>query len=244
MSRRTRSRPTLASRVAAVATAGCLFASGCVTTSFKTSESLARKEPTTRILLMPADVELSELNAGGIAEPNAAWTKTAEGLMSKALADRFRSIGANMVVYPLEKFPTDIDHPHVQLAKLHGAVGASILLHQYNPAFVLPSKGEKFEWTLGPGVAALRTDFGADYALFIHVRDSYTSAGRAVAIVLAAALFGVGLQGGVQQGFASLVDLRTGEIVWFNRLVRGEGDLRNPESATESVSALLAEFPK
>ena len=32
------------------------------------------------------------------------------------------------------------------------------------------------------------------------------------------ALLGVGLAGGSQTGYASLVDLRTGRVVWFNNL--------------------------
>jgi hypothetical protein len=32
-------------------------------------------------------------------------------------------------------------------------------------------------------------------------------------------------------------------VVCFNRLLRGTGDLREPDSAGESVDALLREFP-
>ena len=57
------------------------------------------------------------------------------------------------------------------------------------------------------------------------------------------ALFGVGLVGGAQVGYASLVDLRTGQVLWFNRLARLSGDLREPEKATETLEALLENFP-
>jgi hypothetical protein len=91
-------------------------------------------------------------------------------------------------------------------------------------------------------VKSLKVDTGADYALFVYLRDSYTSPGRA-ALMVAAALFGVGLQGGVQLGFASLVDLQTGQIVWFNRLVSPVGDLRTPEAAEKAVQELLVNNP-
>jgi hypothetical protein len=42
-------------------------------------------------------------------------------------------------------------------------------------------------------------------------------------------------------GFASLVDLKTGDIVWFNRLVRAQGDLRTPAAAAETVKALVSD---
>jgi hypothetical protein len=57
------------------------------------------------------------------------------------------------------------------------------------------------------------------------------------------ALLGVGMSGGAQVGYASLVDLSTGQIVWFNRLSRAYGDLRDAQKAVESAQALLAEFP-
>ncbi len=88
----------------------------------------------------------------------------------------------------------------------------------------------------------LRDEFGADYALFVFMRDSYASAGR-VAVIAVAALLGVGMQGGVQLGFASLVDLRTGEVMWFNRLVSGVGDLRTPEPARQAIESLLTDVP-
>ena len=89
---------------------------------------------------------------------------------------------------------------------------------------------------------SLKEDTGADYALFVYLRDSYTSPGRA-ALIVAAAILGVGLQGGVQLGFASLVDLQTGQIVWFNRLMSGVGDLRTPEAAEKAIQELLANNP-
>ena len=63
-------------------------------------------------------------------------------------------------------------------------------------------------------------------------------------IIAAAILFGVNVEGGTQLGFASLVDLRTGDIVWFNRLVSKYGDLRSPERARAAVQNLLADMPK
>jgi hypothetical protein len=33
-------------------------------------------------------------------------------------------------------------------------------------------------------------------------------------------------------------------VVWFNRLLRGVGDMRNPEAAGETLHVLLTGFPK
>jgi hypothetical protein len=52
------------------------------------------------------------------------------------------------------------------------------------------------------------------------------------------------VQGGSQIGYASVVDLKTGDIVWFNWLARPHGDLRTPAAATETVKALVADAMK
>jgi hypothetical protein len=66
-----------------------------------------------------------------------------------------------------------------------------------------------------------------------------------VALMVVSAVLGViGIPGGAQVGFASMVDLKTGDIVWFNRLARSRGDLRTPEAAAETVDALVSDALK
>ena len=106
---------------------------------------------------------------------------------------------------------------------------------------VLRSKKGGFDWTLGNSVTTLRNWYNAGYALFIHMRDSLASAGRAVAI-LAAAILRAGLQGGQQIGFASRVDIKTGEVSWFNLHRAGSADLRQEDSAQDAIKSLMKEL--
>jgi len=62
-------------------------------------------------------------------------------------------------------------------------------------------------------------------------------------MMVGAALFGVAVQGGTRVGFASLVDLRTGNIVWFNRIANATGDLTTEEPATRTMDTLLEGLP-
>jgi hypothetical protein len=93
----------------------------------------------------------------------------------------------------------------------------------------------------------MRDRYGADYALFVFVRDSYSTAGRKALQVIGflgnAVGLGVIVPGGVQVGFASLVDLRTGNIVWFNRLLNTSGDLRTEAPARRTVDELIRDIP-
>jgi hypothetical protein len=222
------------------ALAAALFLGACAHTDVKTAASttIQWSGPSKRVLLMEPNVTLSELEAGGGLTPRADWTASAKGFIEadirNALASRSIDLAATGTI-------TD---PHVaQLSKLHDAVGNAILLHLYMGGVAkLPTKGKALDWTLGPGANDLRAKYGADYALFTHVEDTYTSAGRWI-VMLGAAALGVGVSGGRQVGFASLVDLRTGQIVWFNLLSNAAGDLRTEKPAQDTVTHLLEGIP-
>ena len=53
--------------------------------------------------------------------------------------------------------------------------------------------------------------------------------------MIALAVLGVGVGGGQQTGYASLVELETGQVLWFNQLLRASGDLREAEKAAETI---------
>jgi len=75
--------------------------------------------------------------------------------------------------------------------------------------------------------------------------DMSGSGGR-WALSIAAALVGVAIPTGGQFGYASLVDLRTGRIVWFNESFAtdvGAGDLKTPSGADAIVKNLLDAMP-
>ncbi len=193
---------------------------------------------TDRLLLMPIDVELFSLSAGGVAEPRADWTARALKHMNQAL--RLRQQQAKVAVLELSDRQAD---EHAEQLGLHAAVAQSISLHHFGGTiWALPTKAGKLDWSFGDAMRPLADATGAQYALFFWVRDSYASAER-VAMMVAMAALGIGITGGVQTGYASLVDLRSGQVVWFNRLTRPYGDLREAEPARETIEALLAGFP-
>jgi hypothetical protein len=102
----------------------------------------------------------------------------------------------------------------------------------------------RLEWTLGDPLIDLGTRTGHEYALLIRVEDSFSTVGN---LALQAAGFtscmAIGLciapQSGLQYAFASLVDLRDGRIVWFNRTASEFGDVRTAEGARLVVWRLL-----
>lgn len=213
-----------------------LFCSFNATASDRLAQDFIALPHNAKIVLMPMDVELFSMSAGGVLEPKAEWTERALDNLKTAFHSRTNKNGTSFM-----ELADDQDIAIDELNRLHGAVGAAINIHHLG-GLKLPTKENRLEWSLGPDVALIKQKTGADYALFTFVRDSYASAERKAAVV-AAALFGVGLQMGAQVGYASLVDLSNGNVLWFNRLLRASGDLREMEPAKESLNSLLQGFP-
>jgi len=189
-----------------------------------------------KVAIMPTDIELFSISAGGVLEPKADWTETASQHFRAALLRKKTSLGLSAVELA-EKDADDV----AELNALHGAIARAIAIHHFGP-LGLPTKDGKLDWSLGESVRAIKKVTGADYALFSWMRDSYASGERA-AMMIGLALFGIGVGGGAQVGYASLVDLHNGRVLWFNRLARASGDLREAEKADETLDALLSEFP-
>ena len=226
---------------AALLAAAFLLLSGCASTQVRTAKDEAGKPLalTGTVVLIEPDIELSELGAGGMAEPRQEWTNTARLLYPQAAREVLARQGIGMVAdYPL---PADIgpDDRRRQLHLLSQAVSMSILRFSRAGPGSLRNKRGQFDWTLGPGVEVFREATGADYGLFTYVRDSYASGGRTAMRIAGLLLLGGDIGGGTQVGIASLVDLRTGQVVWHNLLVDQTGDLRNLAGARETADDLL-----
>ena len=125
---------------------------------------------------MPIDIELSALTAGGINEVRADWTATADRLVSEAVREELSTRNDELLEYEIPRDASDRDM-HTQIIKLHGAVGTTMLLYASAPVTVPPTKRDVFDWSLGKQVTVLRDSTGADYGLFVYLRDSYAPPG-------------------------------------------------------------------
>ena len=219
-----------------------LSLSACTTTRQVANSEFKPPQGNFRLLVMQPDINVGVLTAGGMVEHREDWTDQAKRHVRTALISHQNRRGVPTKV-AVSREDTGADPVLVDdLTELHGMVGASIRLHKYSP-FPLPTKRDMFDWTL----CESGVEFGAvthyENALFLHAQDSFSSGGR-VALQIAGALacgFGVCAMptGGMQVAFASLVDLRTGQVVWFNTLASSVGDIRTQEGADKMVESLL-----
>jgi hypothetical protein len=218
----------------------CLMLAACTTTNVKSAAGLpTAPAPGARILLIEPDVKLNIILASGLQEHRADWTAAAR---TNLLAAVERSLQTRAHSFELFKPDENMDGRAGQLLRLNAAVGQAIILHSYGP-FTLPTKGKTFDWTLGEGAKSLAGAGEADYALFVHGAGSYSSGGR-VAVMVGAALLGVSIPTGSQQVYASLVDLKTGKVIWFNVAIASpSADMREPAGATLLVESMLKDIP-
>jgi hypothetical protein len=228
-------------RVAVAAAALVLFA-GCTTTRQVADAGFRPPQGNYRLILMQPDISVGVLTAGGAIEPQEQWTNQARENVLKALvAQQAGRGGDTKVAATREEMGGDPEMVN-DLMWLHKAVGRSIQLHKYS-VYPLPTKKDRFDWTLGEKAVAFGDATHYDYALFLHAEDSFSSGGRVALQVAGFLTCMVGVcvapTGGQQIAFASLVDLKTGQVVWFNVLASSVGDIRSPEGAAKMVDTLL-----
>ena len=205
-----------------------------------------------KLLVLRPDVTVGSLTTGGMVEPRADWTDQARHSIMNALRAQQATKGGK-VLY-LEKrneLPGVSPQEVAEVERLFYAVGQSIVLHKYLGEYLPTKYGKGLDWTLGEDAVRLGQKTGYDYALFLHAEDQVASTGRIALGVLGLAGCFVGfcqpnVGGATQLDYAGLVDLKTGEVVWFN-VVRASseipglkfGELRTPQGAAQMVDRLL-----
>lgn len=208
--------------------------SGCAATaSVKQIDRLETIGESPRFLIMTPDIKYYLLPTGGVPQLQAEWTEAARKNFSESLSAYTAERNIDVVaVAELEQ----LSETEITYQKLYAAVGSTVLNHHFG-ALKLPTKQGAFDWSLGPGISVIGKKYGADYALFSYYRDYQATGGRIVFAVLA------GVSAGAEVGFASLVDLRNGDIVWFNRVASGIGELRQADQARVAVDQLFKNLP-
>ena len=231
---------------------GSVALAGCVSTRQYADVEFAPPHGDYKLLVMRPDVSVGSVTTGGLVEPRADWTEGARTKLLAALKAQQAARGGNVLIMEKRNSLPGVDPETIaELERLHYAVGSSIALHKYGGAYLPTKRGKGLDWTLGEDAIALGRRTGYDYALFLHAEDSFASTGRVALQVLGIAGCVVGfcaptIGGAGQFAYASLVDLRSGEVVWFNVVQAGSqiagikmGDIRTDEGAAQMVDRLL-----
>ena len=226
--------------------------SACVQTKQYADPQFTLPQGSYKLLVLRPDVHVGSLTTGGMVEPRADWTEQARTHIIAALRAQQAALGGNLtIVERRNQLPGVAEQELADVERLNFAVDQSIVLHKYLGDYLPTKRGRGLDWTLGADAVKLGEKTGYDYALFLHAEDSVASRGRVVLGVIGLAGCIVGFcapnVGGAEQlDYASLVDLKTGEVVWFNVVDAASqvpgikfGELRTPEGAAQMIERLI-----
>ncbi len=239
-------------RLVGLALASALLAGACVQTRQYADMEFTPPTGDYKLLVLRPDVTVGALTTGGMIEPRADWIDEARTNFTAALKAQQAGRGAEvMFVEHRTELPGVTADELADVERLNAAVDESIVVHKYLGDFLPTKRGRGLDWTLGEDAVRLGAKSGFDYALFLHAEDQVASSGRIALGVIGLAGCFVGfcapnVGGATQLDYASLVDLKTGQVVWFNVVQAGSqvpglkfGNLRTPEGAAQMVERLL-----
>ena len=238
--------------IAGLALIAGLMVSGCVETRQYADMQFTPPAGDYKLIVLRPDISVGSITTGGMIEPRADWTEQARTSITEALRAQQAARGGKVLfIQRRNEIPTVSPEELADVERLNLAVAQSIVLHKYLGEYLPTKRGKGLDWTLGQDAVRLGQKSGYDYALFLHAEDQVASTGRIALGALGAAGCFVGfcvpnIGGATQLNYASLVDLKTGQVVWFN-VVRARsqvpgikfGDLRNREGADQMVERLL-----
>jgi hypothetical protein len=184
----------------------------------------------TGILLLPVRVDVHEVAPGGVTILKAPWTETAREHVHTALDSRLGGSRPPIVRY---QGPTDPERHdrHAEVIRIHGLVQATIIAHYQGPGSSLPTK-DRLAWSLGPGVSVLHPPGGTTtHAMFVELIERRLSRHFVT----------IGGLANEFTGTASIVDLATGDVLWFNH--ERSGGLSTAAETQATVQRLLRDLP-
>lgn len=206
----------------------------------------ARWSNVERVTLVPPLVSVSTMSSGNVAEEIQEWSDAANALAQEAVRDTIEATGRTFVPYAGEHGPrpdfrigVDLSNappqvgPGEQSWLLWEAAKEAIFRHTYDMTLTFPDQMSNFSYSLGREASDLLSGTRADAFLLMIATDSIPTADRQLLIgVAGAATLATGSYGGPgltpAELVVGLVDARSGDILFFNRVSMPLADLRDP----------------
>ncbi|MFK7894804.1 MAG: hypothetical protein AB8G23_03150 [Myxococcota bacterium] len=250
-------------RIALLGLACLLFLSACVAPlpPYRAVPNFAAKSTHIEsVTLVPPLVAVYAMSSGDIEQEVQDWSDDANELAQSAVRTRIEALGKTFVPYagtrgPRPDFRLGRENPARRLAAagsdkasdswlLFESAKEAILRHTYDITQAFPERIEKFDYTLGQDAAALLGGTRADAFLLMTATDYVPTADRQALIGVGAAAFlytgSYGGPGGTPAELtAALIDSRTGDILWFNKVSMPLSDLRDPKANAALVDLVL-----
>ncbi len=194
-----------------------------------------------KVVVLPVNIEVIEVSAGGVEEKVPEWSKEASQSVFNALAAAIGKQGLKEQATPQFSGATaaNLDE-HLALYKL--VVNTASRLGWKH-------KIKRFDYSIGPGLRGVADNTGVDVAIMVYGRDSVSTAGRkARAVVgnipIVNIFTGPAPELGHSYIHVGVVDLRTGDLLWMNSNYReGSTNLRDPDDAAKMITEIFKWYP-
>ncbi len=193
-----------------------------------------------KVVLLPPQVFLYEISAGGVPTRMTDWETTARTNINSA-ASRLASesrLFELVAAPPPDTLAQETLDAHIGL---YDRVAQSVFVYGRGEQSAWAHKKMEFDYTVGPGLAFLREQTGADAALIILGSDFISSGGRKAAFIAGLAL-GIVMPLGQSFLTAGIVDLKTGDVQWMS-FDSGYKDTRDAADVDRLMRALYQTWP-
>jgi hypothetical protein len=226
-----------------------LALTGCATVPSAKVHYTIKQDPGSRplqqVVLLPVDVDVYEMSAGGVKEEVPEWSSTAETNVRNALLISKDAGGKCCVTRHVDSSSLTPEEQEIleEHLALFNMVAANVLWATMAGNTAWHFKAEHFDYTLGDGLGFLKTKYDVDAGLIIIGEDVVSSAGRKTTAAVGA-VFGIAVPLGHSTLVGGLVDFGTGDLLWMNHKVSAGGtDLRDPGSCLELARSLMKDYP-
>jgi hypothetical protein len=223
---------------------------GCSTVTYRKSPKFDTYfDQTKTIGVVSPGIKMYKLTAGGVDEYVDEWSVQTKETILKLIKEKLHALARSEVVYMDEK---NFNESQKDLVKeqngMFFSVAASIIDHTYLPQSRFPHKLKNFDYTMGEEIGGLSSLVNADTLLFCSGRNYIWTSGRVALSIFSALVSGVSgvyvvIPAGPEWIVLSLVDAKTGEVIWFNYKPM-PGDMRNADVDKKIVDDLFKDFPK
>lgn len=194
-----------------------------------------------KVVLLPPQVFVFELSAGGVPTRMADWEALARDNLGGA-ARRIAETDGLFELVPVPPLAADEAEQLEAHIGLYDRVAQSVFVYGRGEQSAWAHKKNEFDYTLGPGLAFLRERTGADAALIVLGADYISSGGRKLAFVAGLAR-GIIMSLGQSFVAAGIVDLNNGDVQWMGFDSSSSLDTRNVEDVNGLMRTLYRTWP-
>lgn len=195
-----------------------------------------------RIVVVPPEVQMFEVSAGGVPERVKGWGEQAAAEVKASLRRTLARDGLELVELPaLEAADKELIDRHLAMFR---RLGEAITFVQDGNDATWEARRKTLEFTVGDGLAELGRRLGADGFLFVDGVDFISTPGRRVMFALTTLAFGLPvLPLGVSYLQAGVAEAQSGEVLWFGRDYRfATGDLREPATVRQLTTQVFSGY--